>query len=110
MIDSVCASVGLDTLVSKLPKGYYTQVDKWIGEDGFEPSGGENQRIAIAAWACYHGGDVLFLGCQWMPFQSGFGYYLDQRSVNTLYTNQYRYPVIWAMLDDFYVYYALLMI
>lgn len=59
-LDKVCSSVGIDALVKKLPKGYETQVDKWIDEEGFEPSGGENQRIAIAR-ACYHGGDIYIL-------------------------------------------------
>lgn len=47
-LDTVCMASGIDALVKKLPKGYDTQVDKWIDEEGFEPSGGENQRIAIA--------------------------------------------------------------
>ena len=47
-------------MINKLPKGYETQVDKWIDENGFEPSGGENQRMAIAR-ASYHGGDIFLL-------------------------------------------------
>lgn len=50
----------MSELVKKLPKGYDTHVDKWIDPEGFEPSGGENQRIAIAR-ACYHGGDIFLL-------------------------------------------------
>ena len=59
-LDKVCKDSGIESLVEKLPKGYDTQVDKWIDEEGFEPSGGENQRIAIAR-ACYHGGDIFLL-------------------------------------------------
>ena len=59
-LDIVCSSAGLNSLVNELPKGYNTQVDKWIDEEGFEPSGGENQRIAIAR-ASYHGGNIFIL-------------------------------------------------
>ena len=59
-LDNVCSSAGLNSLVNELPKGYNTQVDKWIDEEGFEPSGGENQRIAIAR-ASYHGGNIFIL-------------------------------------------------
>ena len=59
-LDKVCAENGLLPLVQKLPKGYDTQVDKWLDEEGFDPSGGESQRIAIAR-ACYHGGDIFLL-------------------------------------------------
>ena len=59
-LDNVCKASGISSLVKKLPKGYETQVDKWIDAEGFEPSGGENQRIAIAR-ACYHGGEIFLL-------------------------------------------------
>ena len=59
-LDIVCSSAGLNSLVNELPKGYHTQVDKWIDEEGFEPSGGENQRIAIAR-ASYRGGNIFIL-------------------------------------------------
>ncbi len=59
-LDDICKDCGLDELVNKLPKRYETSLDKWIDEDGFEPSGGEMQRIAIAR-ACYHGGDIYLL-------------------------------------------------
>lgn len=59
-LDIVCQNSGLDLLVSKLKVGYETQVDKWIDDEGFEPSGGEGQRIAIAR-ACYQGGDIFLL-------------------------------------------------
>jgi len=57
---AVVENSGLLYLVKKLPNGYNTQVDKWIDEEGFEPSGGEGQRIAIAR-ACYHGGYIFLL-------------------------------------------------
>ena len=59
-IDAICTQCGLKGLVEKLPHGYDTQVDKWIDPEGFEPSGGEDQRIAIAR-ACYHSGDIFLL-------------------------------------------------
>lgn len=59
-LNGVCHSSGLDPLIIKLKKGYETQVDKWIDEEGFEPSGGEGQRIAIAR-ACYQGGNIFLL-------------------------------------------------
>ena len=39
---------GLSTMIEKLPKKYDTQVGKWIDEEGVNPSGGEEQRMAIA--------------------------------------------------------------
>ena len=59
-LDRICQECGLTDLVNKLPKGYDTQVDKFIDEEGFEPSGGEDQRIAIAR-ACYKGGEIYLL-------------------------------------------------
>ena len=59
-LDEVCSKSGLASLVEKLPKRYDTQVDKFIDEEGFEPSGGEGQRIAIAR-AIYHGGEIFLL-------------------------------------------------
>lgn len=51
---------GLTTLVNKLPKEAETQVGKWLDEEGFEPSGGEEQKIAIAR-ALYHEREVYIL-------------------------------------------------
>ena len=34
--------------------------NKWLDETGVDPSGGEEQRIAIAR-ACYHGGEIFIL-------------------------------------------------
>ena len=59
-LNDVCSQSGLIKLANKLPKGYDTQVDKWIDEEGFQPSGGEGQRIAIAR-ALYHGGEIFIL-------------------------------------------------
>lgn len=56
----VISQCGLETLVNKVHKGYDTQLYKFLCEDGFEPSGGESQRLAIAR-ACYHGGEIVIL-------------------------------------------------
>lgn len=59
-LNTVTKKSGLISLVNKLPKGYDTQIGKWIDPEGIEPSGGEAQRIAIAR-ALYHGGQVFIL-------------------------------------------------
>jgi len=59
-LDDVCFKSGLSPLINKLPKGYDTQVDKYVDEEGFDPSGGEAQRIAIAR-AVYHDGMIFLL-------------------------------------------------
>jgi ATP-binding cassette subfamily B protein/ATP-binding cassette subfamily C protein len=59
-LEEVGAQSGLAPLVDKLPKGYDTQVSKQIDDEGFEPSGGEGQRIAIAR-AVYHGAPIYLL-------------------------------------------------
>ncbi len=59
-LDNILSQCHLDNLIHKLPKGYDTQVGKWIDPTGIEPSGGENQRIAIAR-ALYKGGDIYIL-------------------------------------------------
>lgn len=59
-LNKICFESGLMSLINKLPKRYNTQVDKWIDEEGFEPSGGEEQRMAVAR-AVYHGGDIFLL-------------------------------------------------
>ena len=57
---SVIKKTGLDKLFEKLPKGLDSQVGKYIDPEGFEPSGGEAQRIAIAR-ALYRGGSIYLL-------------------------------------------------
>lgn len=59
-LDEVCRNCGLVDLVNKLPDGYHTSVYRFFDETGFEPSGGEGQRIAIAR-ALYHGGEFFIL-------------------------------------------------
>ncbi len=51
---------GLSSLIKKLSKGTNTYIGKSVEEDGFEPSGGEAQRIAIAR-ALYHEGMIFIL-------------------------------------------------
>ncbi len=59
-LNDICRDSGLMNLVSKLPKGYDTQIGKWIDEDGIQPSGGEFQKIAIAR-AIYHNSSIYLL-------------------------------------------------
>jgi ABC-type multidrug transport system fused ATPase/permease subunit len=59
-LEGIGAQSGLLPLIEKLPKGYDTQVSKQIDNEGFEPSGGEGQRIAIAR-AVYHGASIYLL-------------------------------------------------
>jgi ATP-binding cassette subfamily B protein len=59
-LEDVCKKTGIIELVNKLPKGFETQVHKYIDEEGFDPSGGEGQRMAIAR-ALYHDGSVFLL-------------------------------------------------
>ena len=58
--DAAIKETGLNDLVKKLPKGRDTYVGKSIDPEGFEPSGGEGQRIAIAR-ALYRGSPVYIL-------------------------------------------------
>lgn len=50
----------LNKLIDTLPYSDETQVYKWECSDGFEPSGGEAQRIAIAR-ALYRNGEIFLL-------------------------------------------------
>ena len=59
-VDEVCKNSGLKQLIDKQPKGYNTQIGKWLDEEGLEPSGGEEQRFKIAR-AVYHGGEIFLL-------------------------------------------------
>lgn len=58
--DSIADSCGLSKLFRTLSKGQDTMANKWLDETGVDPSGGEEQRIAIAR-ACYHGGEIFIL-------------------------------------------------
>ena len=57
--DALVAS-SISSLVEKLPKKENTFIGKWVDPEGFEPSGGEAQKIAIAR-ALYHGGEIYIL-------------------------------------------------
>jgi ABC-type multidrug transport system fused ATPase/permease subunit len=59
-LEEVSEQSGLSPLVNKMPKGFDTQVTKQVDKEGFEPSGGEGQRIAIAR-AVYHNAPVFLL-------------------------------------------------
>lgn len=59
-LQNVIRETGLEELFKKLPKGVHTQVGKYLDPEGFEPSGGESQRMAIAR-ALYRGGEVFLL-------------------------------------------------
>ena len=59
-LNEVCLKVGLSSLINKLPRGYDTSIFKLFDEEGFAPSGGEGQRIAIAR-AIYHDAPVFLL-------------------------------------------------
>ena len=59
-LDDVSKKSGLKDLVDKLPKGYETNIHKWLDEEGIEPSGGEAQRLYMAR-AVYHGAPVFLL-------------------------------------------------
>ncbi|MCD8380796.1 MAG: ABC transporter ATP-binding protein/permease [Lachnospiraceae bacterium] len=56
----LCRECGLLDLIERLPHGLDTSVYKFFDEEGFEPSGGEGQKIAIAR-ALYHNSDVYLL-------------------------------------------------
>ena len=51
---------GLSCLIEKLSNGYDTYVGKRVDESGFEPSGGEGQKIAISR-ALYHDRPIYLL-------------------------------------------------
>lgn len=55
-----CISANIQSLINKLTKGSETQIGKEFDPEGIEPSGGEEQRIAIAR-ACYRGGEIFIL-------------------------------------------------
>ena len=47
-VSDLVNKVGLDKKIKALPKGINTSIYKEFDQDGFEPSGGEGQKIAIA--------------------------------------------------------------
>lgn len=59
-IDELIKLVGLDELMKKLDKGKDTNIFKFFDEEGIEPSGGEQQKIAIAR-ALYKDSPVVIL-------------------------------------------------
>ncbi len=59
-LDEVYKQGGLTPLLHKVAHGHDTQVYKWETIDGFQPSGGEGQRIAIAR-AIYRESSIVLL-------------------------------------------------
>lgn len=59
-MDALLRQVELDGMVGKLPKGKDTTLFKMFEEDGVEPSGGEQQKLAIAR-ALYKDAPVIIL-------------------------------------------------
>lgn len=59
-LKKVCSECGIEDLIEKLPHKYDTYIGKEIFTDGFNPSGGESQRIAIAR-ALYSERDIYIL-------------------------------------------------
>ena len=51
-LDDVIERVGLRARVAALPRGKDTTVGRQFDEEGFEPSGGEAQKIALARALC----------------------------------------------------------
>lgn len=59
-IEELCCSCGLSDKMGRLPKGVETLVFKEFDETGFEPSGGEQQKMAIAR-ALYKNAPIVVL-------------------------------------------------
>ena len=59
-IEELIKLVGLETLMERLDKGKETNLFKYFDEEGIEPSGGEQQKIAIAR-ALYKDSPVVIL-------------------------------------------------
>lgn len=59
-LDLISKQSGLASLIKKLSHGYETPVYKWEAIDGFQPSGGEGQKIAITR-AIYRDSQILLL-------------------------------------------------
>ncbi len=59
-VNDAINKAGISNLIQKLSKGMDTYIGKNIEKDGFEPSGGESQKIAIAR-ALYHESHIYIL-------------------------------------------------
>ena len=59
-VEEVLEYVGMGEKLKKLPKGIETDVFKNFDETGFEPSGGEGQKIALAR-ALYKDAPIVIL-------------------------------------------------
>ena len=59
-VELLLRQVGMGPRLDSLPKGIHTHVSKLFEEDGFEPSGGEGQKIALAR-ALYREAPIVVL-------------------------------------------------
>lgn len=59
-LDEIIAQVGLRQKVAELPRGKDTTVGRRFDEEGFEPSGGEAQKIALARALCRDAPVMIF--------------------------------------------------
>jgi ABC-type multidrug transport system, ATPase and permease components len=59
-VENLLKKVGLEGTISKLKKGIHTSIYKEFDEDGFEPSGGEGQKLALAR-ALYRNAPIVIL-------------------------------------------------
>lgn len=59
-IENILKNVGMENCLSELPKGMDTAVYKIFEDSGFEPSGGEGQKIALAR-AIYKDSPIVIL-------------------------------------------------
>ena len=77
-IQGILTRSGLGTLLGRLPKGIHTHIYHTFAEDGFDPSGGEGKKIALAR-AIYKDAPVMILD---EPTAA-----LDPRAENEIYQN-----------------------
>lgn len=75
--DLLCSS-GLQDKIEKLPNGVQTYVYKNFSENGFEPSGGEGQKIALAR-AIYKNAPIMILDEPTSALDSRAEYEIYQR-------------------------------
>lgn len=59
-VENLLKKVGLESTISKLKKGIHATIYKEFDEDGFEPSGGEGQKLALAR-ALYRNAPIVIL-------------------------------------------------